>query len=232
MLIAWAFVKRDFLTAVAHELRTPTMIIKGYAQRLRKVANLSTDEAQALSAMERASKRIERLTESIVDLSAITLGRIVLSMEHADLADLALQAINSAPGASTHTVHFVPSLPAARVFVDPLRMRRVVAELIENAARCSSAGSEIDVEIRVEGQKAMLSVRDHGVGISREARDRIFEPFFHAHSGSPNDVGGLGLGLFLAREIVLRHGGAIAFESPHGRGTTFTVTLPLDTEGP
>jgi two-component system sensor histidine kinase VicK len=108
----------------------------------------------------------------------------------------------------------------------------VICELIENAARSSRPSAEIDVEVRVEGQTAQVRVRDRGVGIPRAARARIFEPFFHAHTGSPNDVGGLGIGLFLAREIVRRHGGAITFESTEEVGTTFIVTLPLDTEAP
>lgn len=221
-------VKREVLAAVAHELRTPTTIVKGYAQRLQKTRACGDDELRALGAMERAASRIERLAEALVDLTAITLGRIVLAMEHVDLAKVALDAIGVAHGTATHVVRFTPSATPARVFIDPLRTRRVVCELVENAARWSSAGSEIDVTLRVEDGRAEVSVGDRGMGISPEAQPHVFEPFFRAHVGTSNDVGGLGIGLFLAREIVVRQGGSIAFHSEEGSGTTFTVCLPLD----
>lgn len=221
-------VKREVLAAVAHELRTPTTIVKGYAQRLQKTSGRTDDELRALAAMERAATRIERLAEALVDLTAITLGRIVLAMEHADLGKVALDAIGVAHGTSTHVVRFTPSATPARVFIDPLRTRRVVCELVENAARWSNAGSEIDVTLRVEDGLAEVCVADRGMGIAAEAQPHVFEPFFRAHVGTSNDVGGLGIGLFLAREIIVRQGGSIAFHSEEARGTTFTVRLPLD----
>jgi len=223
-------VKREMLSAVAHELRTPATIAKGYAQRLQRAHGRTQDEWRALSAIERATDRIARLAEDLVDLSAITLGRIILSMEHADLTELALRAVEGAQGARTHLVRFVPYRTPVPVFGDPMRIRRVIGELVENAARCSSAGSEIEVELREDDGSAKVFVRDHGVGIPEIAQGRIFEPFFRAHAGTPSDVGGLGIGLFLAREIVARHGGSMSFESKEGVGSTFVVSLPIDEE--
>jgi signal transduction histidine kinase len=224
--------KRDLLSTVAHEMRTPTTIARGYAQRLLKMPGRPVDEMRALSAIERATARIGRLAEDLVDLSAITLGRIVLSMQQVTLAAVALRAVELAHASRTHVVRFVPSPAPARVFIDPLRMQRVVGELLENAARWSSSGSEIDVEIRVRAGFAELLVRDRGVAIPEAAQPRIFEPFFRAHAGTPSDASGLGIGLFLAREVVVRQGGTLTFESKEGSGTTFTVRLPLDEEQP
>ncbi len=220
--------KRDFLDALAHELRTPTTIARGFAQRLMREPGRSPDAERALKAIDRASARIARVAEELVDLSAITLGRIVLSMEHADLADLAERAIEVAHGARTHRLTFIPSDPPARVFVDPLRMRRVIGELIENAARWSRAGTEIVIETRRKGRQAQVLVRDHGRGIPEASRGHIFEAFFRANAGAPDDVGGLGIGLFFVREIVVRQGGSMSFDSEVGVGSTFVVTLPLD----
>lgn len=221
-------VKRDFLAAIAHELRTPATIARGFAQRLMRSPLRTADDARALSAIDRASARIARVAEELVDLSAITLGRIVLSLEHADLADLAQRAIEIAHGARTHRLTFVPGRAPALVFVDPLRIRRVIGELIENAARWSNAGSEISIETRVRGKVAQVRVRDRGRGIPEEARAHVFDAFFRANAGSPDDVGGLGIGLFLSREIVQRQGGTITFDTAEGVGSTFIVTLPLD----
>lgn len=224
-------VKRQFLSAIAHELRTPTTIARGYAQRLMKTPNRPEDEHRALAAIDRATARVARLAEALVDLSSITLGRIVLSMEHVDLSDVALKALQVAPGARTHVVRFVPSSVPARVFVDPLRLRRVLGELVENAARWSSVGSEITVELRVASGFAEVRVTDRGVGIAESAQPHVFEPFFRAHVGASDDLSGLGLGLFLAHEIVNRHGGTLTFESRVGEGTTFFLRVPLDQEG-
>ncbi|HEX4514060.1 MAG TPA: HAMP domain-containing sensor histidine kinase, partial [Polyangiaceae bacterium] len=221
-------VKREFLDALAHELRTPTTIARGFAQRLMREPGRTLDDERALKAIDRASARIARVAEELVDLSAITLGRIVLSMEHADLGDLAQRAIEVAHGARTHRLTFIPSAEPARVFVDPLRIRRVIGELIENAARWSGTDSEIVIETRTQGRHAQVLVRDHGRGIPEESRAHVFEAFFRANAGAPDDVGGLGIGLFFVREIVVRQGGSISFESTMGVGSTFIVTLPLD----
>jgi signal transduction histidine kinase len=221
-------VKREFLTAIAHELRTPTTIARGYAQRLMRKPLRTEDDERALAAIDRASARIARVAEDLVDLSAITLGRIVLSLEHSDLGDLAQRAIEVAHGARTHRLTFIPSETPANVFVDPLRTRRVIGELIENAARWSNVGTGIVIETRVREKQAQVLVHDHGRGIPLEARDRIFDAFFRANAGAPDDIGGLGIGLFLAREIILREGGTITFESAEGVGSTFTVSFPLD----
>lgn len=225
-------VKREFLTAIAHELRTPTTIARGYAQRLMRTAGRSPDDERALAAIDRASARVARVAEELVDLSAITLGRIVLSLEHADLGDLAQRAIEVAHSARTHRISFVPSDEPATVFVDPLRMRRVIGELIENAARWSNIGSEIVIETRALERTAEVVVRDHGRGIAPHAVERIFEAFFRANAGAPDDIGGLGIGLFLAQEIVTRQGGSISCESTQGVGSTFTVSVPRDEVAP
>jgi signal transduction histidine kinase len=221
-------VKREFLSAIAHELRTPTTIARGYAQRLMRTPLRTEDDTRALAAIDRASARIARVAEDLVDLSAITLGRIVLSLEHADLGDLAQRALEVAHSARTHRLTFVPSQTPATVFVDSLRTRRVFGELIENAARWSGAGTEIVIETRVRQDQAQVLVHDHGRGIPLEAREKIFDAFFRANAGAPDDVGGLGIGLFLAREIVQRQGGSISFESAEGVGSTFTVSFPLE----
>lgn len=225
-------VKREFLRALAHELRTPTTIIKGYAQRLMKTRDLNADEKTALAAITRASGRIEHLGEAVIDLTAITLGRIILAMEHVDLADIVLKAVAAAPASRTHAVHFQPSREPARVFADSLRIQRVIGELISNAARYSNAGSPIDITLDVDGGYVRVSVRDRGVGIGAIDRSHVFEPFFRGTARAPNDSGGIGIGLFLAREIVERHGGTLSFASEQGSGSTFTVSLPLDEQTP
>jgi signal transduction histidine kinase len=102
--------------------------------------------------------------------------------------------------------------------------------LVENAIRFSPLGGDVAIAVRRKAAEAVVSVRDHGVGIPTERQDRVFERFYRAHVGTSQDYGGLGLGLDVSREIVARHGGRIWFESEPGQGSTFSFSLPLAAE--
>ena len=116
-----------------------------------------------------------------------------------------------------------------RILGDPARLRRAIYSLIDNALKYSPSDSSVDVTLSSNGRVARLAVRDHRVGIPTDKQARIFEKFFRAHVGTPVDAGGIGVGLFIAREIITQHGGRIWFESD-GRGTVFHVELPVDGE--
>lgn len=226
--------KRDLLAALAHELRTPTTIVKGHAQHLLRGEGLAADVASAVSTVERAADRLARLTGDLVDVSAITLGRIILSCELFDLG--ALLASHLARASESKDGHrfisgVIASAPAL-VYADRLRTDQVIARLIDNAKRFSPPDSPIEVALAVKPDHVLVSVRDEGIGIPSDKQPHVFEAFFRAHVGTPYDVGGLGIGLFLAREVLARHGGAIWFESVEGRGSTFTLRLPLARAAP
>ena len=108
---------------------------------------------------------------------------------------------------------------------DLLRLEQAVRRLVDNAIRYSPPG-DVEINLAPSDKDVVISVRDQGIGIPADQKSRIFELFFRAHAGTPHDVGGLGIGLFLAREITIRHGGAIWFESEEGRGSTFYMRLP------
>jgi signal transduction histidine kinase len=97
---------------------------------------------------------------------------------------------------------------------------------VDNAIRYSPPGGDVDIDVVPSGKSVVISVRDRGIGIPADQQNRIFELFFRAHAGTSHDVGGLGIGLFMAREITIRHGGAMWFESEEGRGSTFYMRLP------
>jgi len=110
---------------------------------------------------------------------------------------------------------------------DPYRLEQVVTNLVDNALKYSPPEERVDVVATREGDQALLLVSDHGIGIPAEARDRIFEPFARGSNASVRNYGGLGLGLFITRTLVERHGGRIELESEEGKGTCFRVGLPL-----
>jgi len=111
------------------------------------------------------------------------------------------------------------------VSADLLHLEQAVRRLVDNAIRYSPP-SDVEINVAPSDKFVVISVRDRGIGIPADQKNRIFELFFRAHAGTPHDVGGLGIGLFLAREITIRHGGVMWFESEEGRGSTFYLRLP------
>ncbi|MHB8993407.1 MAG: sensor histidine kinase, partial [Chloroflexota bacterium] len=121
----------------------------------------------------------------------------------------------------------VVSTEPAVVKGDRDRLEQVLVNLLDNAIRYSPTEREIEVGVVVRDREAIVSVRDHGVAIPREKQGRIFQRFYRAHTGTPHDYGGMGVGLYISREIVSRHLGRMWFESEKGRGSCFYFSLPL-----
>jgi signal transduction histidine kinase len=213
----------EFLSTAAHEFKTPLAVIKAYAQLLQK---RDPAEAQALVIIQRQVDRLNRLVQHLLDTTRLRLDGREGRLQRVDLAALAVEVIdtmrNSAPG---HDIT-VSSVPAT-VRADRERLARVITSLVDNAIRFSPRGGAVSAQIDAREGQAIFSVQDHGVGIPAERQARVFERFYRAHAGTPQDYGGLGLGLEMSREIVLRHGGQMWFESAPGSGSTFHFSLPL-----
>ena len=213
----------EFLSTAAHEFKTPLAVIKAYAQLLQK---RDPAEAQALVIIQRQVDRLNRLVQHLLDTTRLRLDGREGRLQRVDLAALAVEVIdtmrNSAPG---HDIT-VSSVPAT-VRADRERLARVITSLVDNAIRFSPRGGAVSAQIDAREGQAIFSVQDHGVGIPAERQARVFERFYRAHAGTPQDYGGLGLGLEMSREIVLRHGGRMWFESAPGSGSTFHFSLPL-----
>jgi signal transduction histidine kinase len=116
--------------------------------------------------------------------------------------------------------------------VDRELLGKVITNLLDNAIRYSPPEAPIDVQVGLDHDRAFLSVTDHGIGIPASDRAHIFEPFFRAHADTPYDAGGIGLGLYIAKAIVLLHDGTIDVESEEGLGATFRLTVPVRRRGP
>jgi PAS domain S-box-containing protein len=222
--VAFDRLKREVLAALAHEFKTPVAIVKGYAQHMSRRLEASP-ESPMLNAIERASNRLQRLIDDLVDVSSISLGRLVLSREPVELAAMLRSVVRWAASAATHHRLVVNAPEAVAVSADLPRLEQAVRRLVDNAVRYSPPG-DVEIDVAPSDKYVVISVRDRGIGIPADQKSRIFELFFRAHAGTPHDVGGLGIGLFLAREITIRHGGAMWFESEEGRGSTFYMRLP------
>jgi len=220
--------KDKFITVAAHELKTPTAIMKGYAQALLRTADdMPSPRRRMLDAINRGADRIDDIVKDLLDISRLHLSFLDLSLERIDLPELVHEVVDRM--AATTTRHRIRVVNAEPVVVqgDRNRLEQVLTNLIDNAIRYSPRGGEMDVEVAVRDREAVVSVRDYGVGIPEEKQARIFERFYRAHTGTPYDYGGMGVGLYISREIVLRHGGRMWFESGKDGGTTFYFSLPL-----
>lgn len=219
----------EFLSTASHELKTPVTAIKGYAQLMRRwgLAEQHPRLAGALEVLQRQSDRLTRLVDDLLEVSRFRLGGSDFRPRRFELGELAAQVLDQLEALSgRHRLTLRHEAPAV-VQADRERVEQVLTNLLSNAIKYSPDGGEVEVRVGVEANRAVVSVRDQGVGIPRERQTHLFERFYRAHAGTQHDYGGLGIGLYVSREIVVRHGGSISFESQEEQGSTFRFTLPL-----
>jgi PAS domain S-box-containing protein len=222
-------VRDEFLSTAAHELKTPVAIAKGYAQVLRRrpPAALAPHQARALEVLDGQCDRLNRLVQDLLDVSRVRGGRLDLRRERCDLMELVAQVMERMQATTTtHRLRLRQHGPAL-VEVDRGRVEQVLFNLLSNAVKFSPQGGDIELDVAVREGEAVVAVQDQGVGIPRDRQARLFEQFYRAHTGTPHDYGGMGIGLHLSREIVTRHGGRMWFASEEGRGSTFSFSLPV-----
>ena len=181
-----------------------------------------------LEASNRGADRIDAIIINLLDIARLSRGQLDLSRERFSLTELVAESVDHfALTSPRHEVRVIRAEPAL-VHADRPRIEEVIANLLDNAIRYSPAGGLVTVATDVQDHEAFVSVRDQGVGIPALKQAKIFQRFFRAHTQTPFDYGGMGVGLFISREIVKRHGGRMWFESREGVGSTFHFSLPLD----
>ena len=227
--------REEFLSIAAHELKTPLTTLHLHLQTLRRGLDAGpVDPGRIEVGLGRAidqSTRLKRLLDHLLDLSRATAGRLVLEPEEVALSGLVHEVVGrlSEQLAAAGCVAEVRCEGKVTARWDRIRIEQVLTNLLANAIRYAP-GAPLEVEAGPEEGGAYLRVRDHGPGISPGARERIFSPFQRATESLA--AGGLGLGLFISKQIVEAHGGRIEAESVPGRGAAFTVHLPLDAPVP
>jgi two-component system sensor histidine kinase BaeS len=208
---------------VAHELRTPLTALRGYLQMLSR-SSPETDGRLVPLAAEQAD-RLQRLVDELFDVTRVERGRFTIEREPVGLRAVLEQTIEIAQGVTErHEIRFEAANGEIVAAVDRGRIQQVVLNLLMNAIVHAPNSPTIAVRLRRLRRRAEIEVEDRGPGISAEHQKMLFSPFEQVASGRQV---GLGLGLYIAREIVLAHGGTIEVDSAPGEGTTFTVRLPL-----
>ena len=177
-----------------------------------------------------AADRLNRLTEDLLDVVRLQAGRLVLHRESIDLVHTIRRVLAQLGQSSNrHQLTLSTSLSHLVAHVDRGRIEQVLVNLLNNAIKYSPAGGPVEVTLQVGagGREALISIRDRGIGIPQAEQANLFGRFVRASNGESHGISGTGLGLYLCRELVSRHGGDIWFESTEGAGSTFFLRLPL-----
>lgn len=222
--------KDDFLAVLSHELRTPLNAVMGYSQLLGSGALPPARVAHAVAAIQRNARAQARLVESLLDLSRIMAGKLDLNFEELDLASVLEAAVDALrPDAEAKGIVFEWPNPWQRVPLigDAARLQQVFWNLFSNAIKFTRGSGRVVIGLATDADHVRIGVTDDGQGITPSFLPHVFERFRQGQEGDRSKAG-LGLGLALVREMVQAHGGTVTAESAgEGRGSTFTVILPL-----
>jgi PAS domain S-box-containing protein len=226
--------KDQFFSHVSHELRTPLAAIDWFATNLSEglLGEMTLEQGEHLDTIVSNVKQLERMIDDFLDLSRVDAGKLSISscqMAVASIVDEALSTCRAKTRAAALSLEAEIGPDVPLVWADPDRTRQVLINLIDNAIKFTPPGGTVSVSVQVADDPdfVCVSVADSGCGITMENRDRVFERLFQELGGLDASRKGLGLGLFISKELVTLQGGRIWVESEIGRGATFSFTVPV-----
>ncbi|GKV69589.1 hypothetical protein NCCP2716_20870 [Sporosarcina sp. NCCP-2716] len=227
-------IRKDFVANVSHELRTPVTSIKGFAETLLDGALDQPDIAREfVRIIEKESARLHSLVSDLLELSGIEQHSFTLDVEQVDVVSIIREAekLVSKRLEEKEMILAVEAPAKANIEGDSRRLMQVLVNLLANAIAYSKTGTTVRIGARFEADSLILSVADEGIGIEAEKIPRLFERFYRADLARSRDSGGTGLGLAIVKHLVEAHGGDIHVESKVGRGSEFSVRLPVHQAG-
>jgi PAS domain S-box-containing protein len=225
--------RTELLANVSHELRTPLAGIKGFATMLIDYDKKLTvkEKREYLETIDKNTDRMVELIEQLLEMSRLGTGMLSIKKVPTDVINLCEAVINEARVRApkhTFTLDLPPRLPT--MFIDDKRIRQVLDNIINNAVKYSSAGTEIKISARTVDKEVLFSVTDHGVGIPEKDLPNLFQRMFHPAHLQKIGTGGAGLGLSISKGLIEAHGGKIWIESKEGIGTRCYFTLPINSK--
>jgi signal transduction histidine kinase len=224
-------VKSELVSSVSHELRTPLASILGFSDLMLQRDLDPADRRRYLELVRSEADRLAALLNDLLDLQRIEETGVQLTREELDLSKLLESQVVLYSAQSDRHALELDTDEGCIVLADRDRLAQVVGNLFSNAIKYSPDGGVVHIEARCAGSRVRVTVHDDGMGIPLVQQRQIFTKFFRGDAGRRLGIGGTGLGLALARDIVEAHGGRIGFESLEGRGSTFWFDLPLATAG-
>jgi len=233
-LIEMDKLKNEFISTAAHELRTPLTAIMGFAELLNDpVQQWGFSDEQKTDFIQEIFDRglaLKGIVDDLLDISRIESGRdIDLKLEKTSLQSVIKKSVDlfkSQYRAHDFKTKLPPEVMSVQVNIDRHRMTQVIENLLSNAVKYSPEGSLVSIEGKINQDVIEISISDNGIGMTEEETNRVFDKFYRADS-SATGIGGFGLGMSIAKQIVEAHNGEISVESEKDKGTTFTFTLPM-----
>ena len=215
---------------MSHELRTPLTVLRGSLEVALEEERSAEEYREAIGNALLEVRHLTRLSQNLLFLTRGESGRVTLSFANLDLGRFAAEIVRDlSPAAADREIELEAATPALPVYVfaDSGRLQQVLHNLVENALRYTEPGGKIRVEVAAAPGEALLSVSDTGIGIPEADLPYVFERFFRSKRSRRANPGGSGLGLSIVRWIVEAHKGRVTVESAVGKGSTFTVRLPV-----
>jgi PAS domain S-box-containing protein len=222
--------KTEFIAILAHELRNPLAPLRAAVQAMRKASHSATSMDQLREIMERQLSQLVRLVNDLLDIARVSSGQLDLQKTRIALQEILNVAIEASASQtiSTHSLKLEIPVPPIYVQADATRLTQVFTNILNNAAQYSPADSPVTVRVELDAHHVRIDIADVGVGIARDALNRIFEMFTRVGREAKNTHTGLGIGLNLARRLVEMHDGQlVAMSEGLGKGSRFVITLPL-----
>ena len=228
--------KNEFLALLAHELRNPLAPIGNGLQVLRLRSPTDPVSGRTLGIMQRQLDHLVRLVDDLLDIGRITQGKLQLRVQRVLLADVVASAVESTRAlmdAQEHELAVDIRVPDLIVAGDSARLVQVLANLLTNSARYTKRGGRVVLSLDRDGEQAVITVADNGIGIAPESLEQVFEMFSQLGAHPGHESGGLGIGLALVQRLVQMHEGTVtAASAGPGKGSAFTVRLPLAQDCP
>ncbi len=220
--------RREFLTNVAHELRTPLMAASGYLQLLQQGSALNQEQlTHALDTVSRNVQQIVTLVNDILFLQEMDLVLPEFQAVHmGEVASTVLERYKSQAATQGAHLSLTEDHELPPVSGDTKSLERALTALVDNAIKFSPRGGDVEIRLRKGERQVIVTVEDHGIGISPNTRPRIFDRFYHMEREADDLFGGIGLGLAITRQVIQQHKGTLEVESEHGQGSIFTMRLP------
>ena len=222
----------QFLSLAAHELKTPMTSILGHIQliqrRLTKQQTVTPRDLHAVQVIADQAKRLNQMVLSLFDISRIETGQLSIERSPMDVVALVRRVVDEMQMTLEQPViEFEPPETPVIILADELRLEQVFQNLIQNALKYSGPGTSIRVTLMLADTSVRIAVHDRGIGIPSASLPQLFERFYRATNVDGGNISGMGIGLYVVKEIVELHGGEVHVASTEGQGSTFTVHLPL-----
>jgi PAS domain S-box-containing protein len=222
----------QFLSIASHELKTPLTSLIGYIDLMQRRAGREGDQTardqRAMRVVGEQAARLNKLVGALLDLSRIETGQLSIERSLVDLNGLVRRLVEETqPTTDRHTITFSGADQPIMLRGDELRLEQVVQNLIQNAIKYSPNGGTVAVLVELQGTNAYVRVSDQGIGIPAAALPQLFRRFYRAPNADSQHISGMGIGLYVVKEIVELHGGTVEVASQEREGSTFSISLPL-----